>query len=101
MIYRGLRQSGMQAPTLAKARPLRAGDEATVWPTLVHRAADGTLQARIEAWIFERERNTTRTRLLARALGLRQLHHLDDPLGLDRAGCAAQQPERERDQDPP
>jgi phosphatidate phosphatase APP1 len=36
----------------------------------VHRAADGTLQARIEAWVFERERNPTRTRLLARALGL-------------------------------
>jgi Uncharacterized conserved protein (DUF2183) len=70
MISRRLFQSGMLAPALAKARPLRAGDEATVWPTLVHRAADGTLQARIEAWVFERERNTTRTRLLARALGL-------------------------------
>jgi Uncharacterized conserved protein (DUF2183) len=70
MISRRLFQSGLLAPALATARPLRAGDEATVWPTLVHRAADGTLQARIEAWIFERERNTTRTRLLARALGL-------------------------------
>ncbi len=70
MISRRVFQSGMLAPALAKARPLRAGDEATVWPTLVHRAADGTLQARIEAWVFERERNTTRTRLLARALGL-------------------------------
>ncbi len=70
MISRRLFQSGLLAPALAKARPLRAGDEATVWPTLVHRAADGTLQARIEAWVFERERNTTRTRLLARALGL-------------------------------
>jgi Uncharacterized conserved protein (DUF2183) len=70
MISRRLFQSGLLAPALATARPLRAGDEATVWPTLVHRAADGTLQARIEAWVFERERNTTRTRLLARALGL-------------------------------
>ena len=70
MISRRLFQSGLLAPALAGARPLRAGDEATVWPTLVHRAPDGTLQARIEAWVFERERNTTRTRLLARALGL-------------------------------
>ncbi len=70
MISRRLFQSGLLAPALAAARPLRAGDEATVWPTLVHRAAHGTLQARIEAWVFERERITTRTGLLARALGL-------------------------------
>jgi Uncharacterized conserved protein (DUF2183) len=70
MITRRLFQSGLLAPALARARPLRTGDEATVWPTLVHRAPNGTLQARIEAWVFERERNTTRTRLLARALGL-------------------------------
>lgn len=86
MISRRLFQSGMLAPTLAKARPLRAGDEATVWPTLVHRAADGTLQARIEAWIFERERNTTRTRLLARALGL----------DLDEIGAADRQRFKQR-----
>jgi Uncharacterized conserved protein (DUF2183) len=86
MISRRLFQSGMLAPALARARPLRAGDEATVWPTLVHRAADGTLQARIEAWIFERERNTTRTRLLARALGL----------DLDEIGAADQQRFRQR-----
>jgi Uncharacterized conserved protein (DUF2183) len=70
VISRRLFQSGLLAPALAKARPLRAGDEAAVWPTLVHRAPDGTLQARIEAWVFERERNPTRTRLLARALGV-------------------------------
>ncbi len=55
---------------LASARPLRAGDEVTVFPTLAHRLPDGALQVRIEAWVFERERNPTRTRLLARALGL-------------------------------
>ncbi len=86
MISRRLFQSGLLAPALAHARPLRAGDEATVWPTLVHRAPDGTLQARIEAWVFERERNTTRTRLLARALGL----------DLDEIGAADQQRFKQR-----
>lgn len=57
-------------PVLARARPLRADDHVTVLPTLAHRAADGSLAVRIEAWVFERERNPTRTRLLARALGL-------------------------------
>jgi hypothetical protein len=86
MISRRLFQSGLFAPALAKARPLRAGDEATVWPTLVHRAADGTLQARIEAWVFERERNPTRTGLLARALGL----------DLDEIGAADRQRFKQR-----
>jgi Uncharacterized conserved protein (DUF2183) len=80
MISRRLFQSALLAPALAPARPLRAGDEATVWPTLIHRATDGTLQARIEARVFERERNTTRTRLLARALGL----DLDEISAADR-----------------
>lgn len=70
MISRRLFQASLLAPALAGARPLRAGDEVSVWPTLVHRLPDGTLQARIEAWIFERERNPTRTLLLARTLGL-------------------------------
>jgi Uncharacterized conserved protein (DUF2183) len=86
MISRRLFQSGLLAPALAKARPLRAGDQATVWPTLVHRAADGTLQARIEAWVFERERNTTRAGLLARALGL----------NLDEIGVADRQRFKQR-----
>lgn len=80
MISRRLFQSSLLAPALAGARPLRAGDEVTVLPTLVHRAPDGTLHARIEAWVFERERNTTRTRLLARALGL----DLDEIGAVDR-----------------
>lgn len=70
------------APVSAVARPLRAGDEVTVFPTLAHRGANGSLVLRIEAWIYERERNPTRTRLLARALGLE----------LDELGAA----ERER-----
>jgi Uncharacterized conserved protein (DUF2183) len=86
MISRRLFQSGLLAPALVKARPMRAGDQATVWPTLVHRAPDGTLQARIEAWVFERERNTTRTGLLARALGL----------DLDEIGAADRQRFKQR-----
>ena len=73
-------QSCLLAPVLASARPLRAGDEVTVFPTLAHRLPDGALQVRIEAWVFERERNPTRTRLLARALGL----DLDDLGAADR-----------------
>jgi hypothetical protein len=73
-------QCGLLAPALAHARPLRAGDDVTVFPTLAHRLPDGALQVRIEAWVFERERNPTRTRLLARALGL----DLDDLNAADR-----------------
>lgn len=69
-VSRRLFQCALLAPTLARARPLRPGDDVTVWPTLVHRSPGGTLQARIEAWVFERERNPPRTRLLARALGI-------------------------------
>jgi hypothetical protein len=80
MISRRVFQSGLLAPALARARPLRTGDEVSVFPTLIHRLPDGTLQARIEAWVYERERNPTRTRLLARALGL----DLDDLGAADR-----------------
>jgi len=58
------------APSATQASPLRRGDEVTVFPTVAHRGADGGLVLRIEAWVFERERNPTRTRLLAHALGL-------------------------------
>jgi hypothetical protein len=54
----------------AAARALRASDEVRVLPSLLHRGADGALRLRIDAWVFERERNPTRTRLLAAALGL-------------------------------
>lgn len=67
---RGVLQSCLLAPAMASARPLRAADQVTVFPTLVHRAADGALRLRVEAWVFERERNTKRTRLFAHALGL-------------------------------
>lgn len=70
MTRRGVLQSCLLAPALASARPLRAGDQVTVFPTLVHRLPDGALRMRIDAWVFERERNTKRTRLLAHALGL-------------------------------
>jgi hypothetical protein len=71
-LMRGLNalSAGAIFPAAADARVLRADDRVTVWPTLVHRAADGVLRARVEAWVFERERNPTRTRLLAGALGL-------------------------------
>jgi Uncharacterized conserved protein (DUF2183) len=68
------------APSLACTRPLRPGDEVSVFPTLMHRSPDGSLQMRIEAWVFERERNPMRTRLLARALGL----ELDELSAADR-----------------
>lgn len=63
--------SALLTPAFAIARPLRSGDEVTVFPTVAHRAgrSDGFV-LRIEAWVFERERNPTRTRLLAKALGL-------------------------------
>jgi hypothetical protein len=77
MSLRATRRAALQglggvllAPSLACARPLRVRDDVTVFPTLAHRAASGALMLRIEAWVFERERNKTRTRLLARALGL-------------------------------
>lgn len=57
-------------PGAARARALRSNDEVHVLPSLLHRDAQGALQLRIEAWVFERERNPTRTRLLAKALGL-------------------------------
>jgi hypothetical protein len=67
-------------PWPAQARPLRQGDEVSVLPTLVHRSPDGVLQMRIDAWVFGRERNPMRTRLLARALGL----DLDELSATDR-----------------
>ncbi len=72
--------AGLLAPALAHARALRRGDEVTLFPTVAHRDAGGGLVLRIEAWVFERERNPTRTRLLARALGL----DLDDLGAADR-----------------
>jgi hypothetical protein len=54
----------------AAARALRTNDELRILPSLLHRGADGALRLRIDAWVFERERNPTRTRLLAAALGL-------------------------------
>jgi Uncharacterized conserved protein (DUF2183) len=63
-------QGCLLAPTLASARPLRVRDQVTVFPTVAHRGAGGALVVRIEAWVFEREYNPTRTRLLARSLGL-------------------------------
>jgi len=54
----------------AHARALRGNDDVSLPPTLLHRDAAGALQLRIDAWVFERERNPTRTRLLAAALGL-------------------------------
>ncbi len=72
--------SMLLAPALAWARPLRANDQVTVFPSVVHRELGGRLLLRIEAWVFERERNPTRTRLLARALGL----DLDDLGAADR-----------------
>ena len=88
MTRRGLLQSCLLAPALASARPLRAGDQVTVFPTLVHRLPDGTLQLRIEAWVFERERNTQRTRLFAHALGLDldELNAADRQRFVQRAG---------------
>jgi Uncharacterized conserved protein (DUF2183) len=77
---RGVLQSCLLAPALASARPLRAADQVTVFPTLVHRLPDGALRMRIEAWVFERERNTKRTRLLAHGLGL----DLDELSAADR-----------------
>jgi Uncharacterized conserved protein (DUF2183) len=71
-------------PSISIARALRPGDHVTVLPTLAHRAADGSLLVRIEAWVFERERNPTRTRLLARGLGL----DLDELSAADRARFA-------------
>ena len=72
--------AGLLVPALAHARTLRRGDEVTLFPTVMHRGAEGRLVLRIEAWVFERERNPTRTRLLARALGL----DLDDLGAADR-----------------
>jgi Uncharacterized conserved protein (DUF2183) len=80
MTRRAVLQSCLLAPALASARPLRTGDQVTVFPTLVYRMPDGTLRLRIEAWVFERERNTKRTRLLAHALGL----DLDELSAADR-----------------
>lgn len=80
MTRRAVLQSCLLAPALASARPLHAADQVTIFPTLVHRAPDGTLRMRIEAWVFERERNTKRTRLLAHALGL----DLDELSAADR-----------------
>lgn len=70
MITRRLFQSCLLVPALASARPLRVRDQVTVFPTVAHRDAGGALVIRIEAWVFEREYNPTRTRLLARSLGL-------------------------------
>jgi hypothetical protein len=58
------------AAAAAPARTLRRNDEVLVLPSLLHRGADGTLRLRVEAWVFERERNPMATRLLAAALGL-------------------------------
>jgi Uncharacterized conserved protein (DUF2183) len=63
-------QGCLLAPTLASARPLRVRDQVTVLPTVAYRVAGAALLMRIEAWVFEREVNPTRTRLLARSLGL-------------------------------
>lgn len=67
----GVAASGLGlVPAGAGAAPLRRGDHVLAFPTTAHRLAGGALGLRIEAWVFERERNPTRTRLLARALGL-------------------------------
>jgi hypothetical protein len=63
-------QACLLVPALACARPLRVRDQVTVFPTVAHRDANGGLVIRIEAWVFEREYSPTRTRLLARSLGL-------------------------------
>jgi Uncharacterized conserved protein (DUF2183) len=80
MTRRSLLQSSLLAPTLATAGPLRMGEQLTVFPTVAHRDDHGGLVLRIEAWVFEREPNTKRTRLLARALGL----DLDEMSVVDR-----------------
>jgi hypothetical protein len=69
-LLQGAAALAASSPRAAPARALRRGDALTVLPTLAHRATDGGLFVRIEAWVFERERNPTRTRALARALGL-------------------------------
>jgi Uncharacterized conserved protein (DUF2183) len=75
-------------PWPALARPLRSNDRVTVLPSLVHRGADGALRLRIEAWVFERERNPTRTRMLAKALGIEwdELGRTDRLRFAERAG---------------
>ncbi len=60
----GLARVGSRPPVAIRRSRQRAAD---AWRTAL---ADGSLAVRIEAWVFERERNPTRTRLLARALGL-------------------------------
>ncbi len=62
-----MHEVGLLARRCWRTRAARCarGDDVTVLPSLLHRVADGTLHLRIDAWVYERERNPTRTRLLA------------------------------------
>jgi hypothetical protein len=62
------------------AREMRRNDIVLAPPTVAHRLTEGRLAVRIDAWVFERESIRTRTRLLAKVLGI----DLDDIAPADR-----------------
>lgn len=67
----GLTAGALGGPMgLAHGKPLRSTEQAQVFPSVAHRLRNGRLGVRVEAWVFQRERQPIRRFMLAKGLGL-------------------------------